>query len=426
VGEILRRLESKSRETGRPSRARRGKMKRPVLIVFLAGWAALAAFSQEKHEVTVINISVPLTVLDGDRFVGDLSLDDLELTEEGVPQKILALYLISPTGAEKKGEGSDFDPALRRNYFLLFQITEYNPKLAEAIDFLFQEAVRPGDNVIIHTPRQNYALSAQALASKPRNELSKEMNNLLKKDIKIGTGQYNSLLNDLKRLARTISGTGHMDVEGADSLTEASGLEFLLSRYKETVSQMEQQRLMDERKILGFAGQLKNVEGQKNVFFIYQREFRPEIEQRLINIMISSYQDRPDILASLQDLFMLYSRDVSLNPDRIKQAFSDAGIHLYFIFMNKEQQNVSGITMREQSEDVFKVFSQVAQATGGTVDTSQNPAAGFQHALERSKDYYVLYYSPENYQKDGRFKHIKVQVKNLDYKVLHRIGYYAN
>ena len=401
-------------------------MRKAVLVFALAGWGGLLAFSQEKHEVTVTNIAVPLTVFEGNQFVSSLSLEDLELTEEGVPQKVLALYLINPTGVEKKGSEQDFNLSLRRNYFLLFQITEYNPKLAEAIDFLFQQAIRPGDNVIIQTPRQNYALSAQALASKPRNELAEEMNNLLKKDVKIGTGQYNSLLNDLKRMAREISGLGHMEVEESDSITASSGLEFMLQRYKDTVSQMEQQRLIDEKKILGFAGQLRNIEGQKNVFFVYQREFRPEIQQSVVNRMVASYQDRPDILASIQELFMLYSRDVSLNPDRIKKAFSDAGISLYFIFMNKEPQNAAGITMQEQSEDVFNVFSQVAQATGGTVDTSQNPAAGFQHALERSKNYYVLYYSPENYKKDGQFKNITVRVKNPDYKVLHRMGYYAN
>jgi VWFA-related protein len=402
-------------------------MMRKFLLVFgLVAWGTCLLFSQEKYEVTVTNIAVPLTVLEGDRFVTDLALDDLELTEEGVPQKVLALYLISQTGVEKIGAEQDFSPSLRRNYFLLFQITEYNPKLAEAIDFLFQQAVRPGDNLIIHTPRQNYALSPQALASKPRNVLAREMNDLLKKDVKIGAGQYNSLLNDLKRMARDMSGLGHMDVEDTDALTSASGLEFLLSRYKETVSQMEQQRLMDEKKILGFAGQLKNVEGQKNVFYIYQREFRPEIQPAVVNRMIASYQDRPEILASIQDLFMLYSRDVSLNPDRIKKAFSDAGINLYFIFMNKEPQNAAGVVMQEQSEDVFKVFSQVAQATGGVVDTSQNPAAGFQHALERSKNYYLLYYSPENYKKDGQFKNITVRVKNPNYTVRHRTGYYAN
>lgn len=401
-------------------------MRKFVLILVLAGWAVLPVFSQEQYEVTVTNIAVPLSVYEGDQFVTSLKLDDLELTEEGIPQKALALYRITPAGLEKIGAEQDFSPSLRRNYFLLFQMTDYNPKLAEAINLLFQQAIRPGDNVIIHTPRQNYALSAQALASKPKNVLAKEMNDLLKKDIKIGAGQYNGLLNDLKRMARDISGTSNMEVEDSDALTASSGIEFMLERYKETVSQMEQQRLIDEKKILGFAGQLKNVEGQKNVFFIYQREFRPEIQTGVIQRMVAAYQDQPNVLASIQDLFMLYSRDVSLNPDRIKKAFSDAGIHLYFIFMNKEPQNAAGITMREQSEDVFKVFSQVAVATGGTVDTSQNPAAGFEQALQRSKDYYVLYYSPENYKKDGQFKNIVVRVKNPNYAVLHRMGYYAN
>ena len=403
-------------------------MKKVVLVLafVLVAWGGYHLFSQEKHEVTVTNIAVPLTVLEGDRFVPSLALDDLELTEEGIPQKVLALYLISPAGVEKMGAEQEFSPPLSRNYFLLFQITEYNPKLAEAINLLFQQGIRPGDRLILHTPRQNYALSSQALASRPSHDLAKEMNDLLKKDTKIGAGQYNSLLNDLKRMARDISGTGRMEVEDSDALTSASGLEVLLSRYKETLGQMERERLMDEKKILGFAGQLKNVEGQKNVFFIYQREFRPEIQHGVVNKMISSYQDRPDILASVQELFLIYARDTSLNPDRVKKAFSDAGISLYFIFMNKEPQNAGGITMREQSEDVFRVFSEVAQATGGTVDTSQNPAVGFQRALERSRAYYLLYYSPENYRKDGQFKTITVRAKNPNYKILHRLGYYAN
>jgi hypothetical protein len=82
--------------------------------------------------------------------------------------------------------------------------------------------------------------------------------------------------------------------------------------------------------------------------------------------------------------------------------------------------------MREQSEDVFKVFSQVAVSSGGIVDTSQNPAAAFANASDLIDPSYLLYYSPEAYVRDGGFRTIVVKVKGRDYRILHRQGYYAN
>lgn len=81
--------------------------------------------------------------------------------------------------------------------------------------------------------------------------------------------------------------------------------------------------------------------------------------------------------------------------------------------------------MREQSEDVFSTFKQVTEATGGLVDSSQNPAAGFRNAVAASEDCYILYYSPKDYKKDGKFKNIEVRVKNKDYKITYRTGYFA-
>jgi VWFA-related protein len=93
--------------------------------------------------------------------------------------------------------------------------------------------------------------------------------------------------------------------------------------------------------------------------------------------------------------------------------------------MNKIPQTISGVHMREQSEDIFKVLSTAAKATGGSVDTSQDPGSGFKNALAKSDDYYLLYYSPKNYMRDGQFKSIEVKVKNTKYKVFHRNGYFA-
>ncbi|MEW5902217.1 MAG: VWA domain-containing protein, partial [Acidobacteriota bacterium] len=396
-------------------------------LVLLACLMVLFLLSQEQVEVTVTNIIVPVRVTEAGHFVDNLTTEDFELLEDGTPQKIQALYLVRKSEVQRKEAGQEYTPALHRTFFFLFQMTEYNPKLAEMIDYFFNHVLLPGDAMVLQTPMKNYSLSPQAVASTPKKVMADQMNNLLRKDIKMGNSDYESILRELKRIVRSIAGTGQMadvDVGAADA--DPTGLEFRLDRYHEMTEKMETSRLIDQKKILGFAYALKRVEGQKHVFFVYQREFRPEIPSTVLNNLVSFYQDEPNIQNRVQDLFGYYTRNITLNVDGLKKAFADCSINFNLIFMNQEPKDAAGVAMREQSEDVFRAFSQIARATGGIVDTSQNPAAGFRNAVESAEAYYLLYYSPENYKKDKQFKTITVRAKNPNYSVLHRMGYFAN
>jgi hypothetical protein len=268
----------------------------------------------------------------------------------------------------------------------------------------------------------------------PKEKIAKEMKSILRKDIKTGSTDYQAMLNELKRLVRSMSsaaGFGDQanvmsDIETTESTSQGYSLEFMLPKYRATLERMENLRLVDEKLFITFAELLKKQEGENIVFFFYQREFRPEISPSVLNKMQSLYQDNSNILSDLQDLFQFYHREIQFNRSRIKQTFADSSFVFNFIFMDKEPDNVSGIHMREQSEDVFSVFSEAAKATGGVVDNSQNPSSGFKNALESSEAYYILYYSPADYKKDSKFKTIDVKVKNRNCKVLHRLGYFAN
>lgn len=81
--------------------------------------------------------------------------------------------------------------------------------------------------------------------------------------------------------------------------------------------------------------------------------------------------------------------------------------------------------MEEHSEDLFKVFSEMAEATGGFSGSSSDSSVLFRKALDSSENYYLLYYSPLKYQNDGQFREIKVRVKDKNYRVVHRLGYFA-
>ena len=387
-------------------------------------------FSQiQERGVTVTNVVVPVRVLDGNVLVDNLSIQDFELFEDGIPQKIEALYLVNKANIAKKETLREFDPPVSRHFDIIFQTIDYNPKIGDAIDYFFNTVFLPEDTMTIMTPLDNYNLSRKALRTVSKEDISKEMQKIIRKDTTVGAASYRSVLRDLKRLVGSISSVGAPAGQAAAFNAPEAGstsIELLLPRYRATLQSMEELRVVDYKKFLQFAASRKNMKrGQKIVIFFYQREFRPEISSGVLNRLTSAYQDKPQILSDVQDLFQFYRRDFNFNTERVKQAFADSSIFFNLIFMHKEPERALGISMREQSEDAFNAFSQIAKATGGIVDSSQTPVAAFKNCIDAAQSYYILYYSPADSKKDGKFKSIKVEVKNKDYKVTHRVGYFT-
>ncbi len=383
---------------------------------------------QEQHAVTVRNIEVPVRVFADKQFVDNLTIADFEIYEDGVPQKIEALYLANKNDIARQEELKAFSPQIARHYYLLFQIIEYNPKLEESIDYFFKNVLLPQDTLTLMTPQKSYHLSSEALQRKKRADISKEMLKLLRKDTKISSSAYRSSMNSLRGLVSAISGGSSMtDFDASTDLEESSSsLGMLLRRYRNNLDKLENLRIVDQNVFIQFATQVKPIPGQKHVYFFYEREFRPELSTTVVNNLVANYQDEPSVLADIQDLFQFYQRHERVNQEKISQAFTDASICFNFLFVDRQERDSGGITMREQSEDFFAAFRATAMATGGIVDSSTNPSAAFQNALKAGENYYLLYYSPSNYTGDGSYKKIQVKVKNPEYKVTFRQGYISN
>lgn len=379
------------------------------------------------QEAAPARVTVAVRVFDGNNFVPGLNLQDFELLENGVPQKLENLFQVDKSSVVRKDGPAEVLPDTSRKFYMLFQMFEYHPKLSEAIHHLFNEVLLPGDSLEVQTPMKVYRLSPQALAKMSKEALAKDMVDRVKKDIAAGSSLYRGLLGELKRFIRALEGTQSMAQIGEEGGDEASdfSLELILPMYRDSLIKMEALRAVDEKKLLAFAQVLKRQEGQKFVFFVYQREFRPEISSHLLQSIISGYQERPDILTIVQDLFQLYNRNVSLNPDRVQKAFADSGINFNFLFMNKNPETYSGIVMREQSEDVYNVLSKIAGNSGGVIDNSQNPAASITSALNTSEKYYLLYYFPASQVKDGTFRKFNVKIKGKGYQVVSRLGRFS-
>jgi len=397
------------------------------LTASLAVLAGLSSATQEKTGLASSGaVSVPITVrvLDGDRFVSDLTLKDFEIEEAGMRVSPQALFLVRKDTIERREGQANLPPDVSRRLVLLLQMTEYHSKIPEALNFLFGTELLPTDTLEIETPMRDYRLSRAALVAKPRATLARELTAIIRKDIIEGGMAYNSALRELKRVVRQIGGVGRTglgDTEG--EVSDGTSLEQQLMQYSEHLQQMETLRAVDESKLIAFARRMKSQPGQKLVFLVYQREFRPEISSQNLDMLVSANQDRPDILAALQTLFPMYRRPIGLNREPVMQAFADSEMDFHFLFMNRQPERVSGINMREQSEDVYKALSGAAEATGGDTDTSQNPATSLAKALKATELSYILLYTPSTTAPPGTFISLEVKVKGKDYRVAHRSGY---
>jgi len=404
-------------------------MKKILIITVLA--LGLTLFAQEiTHESLVINIEVPVRVFEGRKFVENLTMNDFEVFEDGVLQRLEAVYLIKGRTIERSEEMKKFFPQTSRNFYLFFEINDYTPRIGYAVDYFVENVMSPEDIITVVTPTKTYRMNPEIFNILPREQIKSQMESqlkgILRRDTLEGNSEYRNALRDLAGLAKAISSaSSSQDEFGAPEYQEAD-LELQIMMYGEILRKLEEMRRVDQKRLLDFSEYLKEKEGQKYVFLFYQREYIPQIEQRVLNQFMSLNQDRQDILHSLQELFTFYKREITFDVAKVKQAYANSSVSIHFLFFTDPQKHIPGVQMKEHSEDIFNAFMEIAKATGGLSESSSNAVFLFQNAVEASENYYLLYYSPNNFKKDGKFKEIKVSVKDRDYKILHRSGYFAD
>ena len=119
----------------------------------------------------MVNFEVPVRVFEGNDFVGNLSLDDFQILEDGIPQKIEAVHLVKNKTILRSEGKERLVPETSRSFFLFFEISQYSPKLKEAIDYFFQNVFLPGDDLIFVSPLKTYQLKEIALNAKSKPEI---------------------------------------------------------------------------------------------------------------------------------------------------------------------------------------------------------------------------------------------------------------
>jgi hypothetical protein len=410
-------------------------MKKQILITLIAALCFTFSSYQIQEERLVINVEIPVRVFEGNTFVDNLTIEDFEVYEDGKLQKTEAVYLIKKRSIERREEKKRFAPQTSRHFYLWFEITTYMPRISEAIEYFFDNVFFSGDNLVIMTPLKAYHLKSQALEISSGEAIKNQLIGILRRDAMAGNAEYRSAQRDLREIIRIIEAEVaeedekmmSEDIEdSAPNFFAGGSIEEVVQMYSTVVTKLENLRNLDMQKFLDFAKILKEKEGQKHIFLFYEREFMPQLQPNTLMKFMSQYQDKPALQHDLSSLFETYTRDVSMDAEKVKQAFADSSLSIHFLFLKKLAESRPGIQLQERSEDIYRLFKQMAQATGGLSESSSNPAFAFKRAVKAFENYYLLYYTPVNYKRDGKFRRIEVRVKDKKFAITHRAGYFAN
>jgi len=216
------------------------------------------SFPQEEHAERVVSIEVPVRVLKGGSFVDSLSIEDFELYEDRVQQKIDAVYLIMESSVKKEElprtepiPKTHVQPDVSRNFVLVFEVNKYSQKIAGTIDYFFEKVIKHGDSLIVMTPMKTYNLSKEALSRLPRGECASQLKSKLKKDTALGSAEYHRLNREILII---LSGLSRM---GFDTEQQLERIHDMYKRWKDL-------RYIDQQNLLNFAEYLKQKQGQKH------------------------------------------------------------------------------------------------------------------------------------------------------------------
>ncbi len=431
---------------------RRLSGRRVAWVLAAAVWLAAGAAGGQvlQHEARVINVAVPVRVFQGDRFVDSLAIGDFEITDNGRPQKLEAVYLVKKASIERREETRKFAPRTARNFFIFFELGEFEPRLLQALEYFVTSVIIPGDELTLVTPMKTYKVRSRVFERADRRKVFGDIVALVRRDILIGYSESREIVEEMKSLSQVMASlvTTRATAVTSSSLPPdltptqttlavsapapveatftAMSFQEQLQNYLMLLEKLQSLRVVDPEKFVEFARYLKLLNGQKEVFVFYQREYVPKIDPKVLSVYMNLYNDQPEVTQTLTSLFEFYKREVSLDLAPLKRAYSDASTAVHFMYIAQPPPKPEGVLMEEQSEDVFAPFLELAKATGGFTGSSSNLLAMMRSAVEASENYYILYYRPEDYAADGKFHDLAVKVKGGRFRITHRGGYIAD
>jgi len=263
------------------------------------------------------------------------------------------------------------------NYIFIFQVTRYDLNIAGAVDFIFDNKIKPEDSLTIFTPVKSYSFSKNTRKTQPPKKLVEITKNVLKRDINIGSADYNRMLENMAQLIREIDDPSGAVSSGDQGLT----IKNIMINYRQLLDNIRSLRKLDEPFFLGLAQTLKNLQGKNYLYILYQKELRPIPR----NSLVQDLKESQDLKFDVMSLFETGIDKDFMDVEKVSQAMKAGSVTVNFIYINMETGRGMSTELKEFSTDIYNAFSKLAGTTGGIVETTSKPVMALEKVFKESQ-----------------------------------------
>jgi len=306
-----------------------------------------------------------------------------------------------------------------RELLVFFALTDYNSLLEGALQELVTNGMQETDQLTLITPRDTYTFNAEALKKRPITSVIEELRNTVRRDIINSGRQYKTLLNELKRLSRSLRaqsgvGQGQTTRELYDEFDDSQfGMESAIQRYQDTLTRIENMRLLDNRRLANLIRYAGRRGVPASLYLFHEKEYKPEIEAKTLTQMMILFTDRPHISHNLAMLFGLQQPQDSFDNRALLHLLADNRAVFNVISVRSREQE-GGLDMSESHGHLHEVFSALTVNSGGIYQVSGNPLSGMQEVVKTEANGYLLEIAgPE----DLEFLQVEVRLSAEDLKL---------
>ncbi|MBN1197132.1 MAG: hypothetical protein JXA62_06970 [Candidatus Aminicenantes bacterium] len=257
----------------------------------------------------------------------------------------------------------------RRNLIICYEIKNYDSRIRSTVNTIFNDLVRPGDNLIVYSPARVYGFSQQTL-SRPKAELSKWLQEKLKADSNMAATGHRQAFSELKGLLEEML----FEAKGSDTKS-------LLNQYRQGLANLQAQRRINQPLLLQFAEMFAKTPGKNHVVVFFQKEFRPIPD----STMMDGFMQNVDLAFIAREVFLEPTQQES--PEKLQaviDAFREADATMHFAYLQPGGERAPRrMELHEHSTDMYQFFSRLARETGGIALTTAKAQEMMKALLEK-------------------------------------------
>lgn len=398
------------------------------------------------HRISTAAVVVDAVVRDGKgRPIADLRKEDFELFEDGVRQEIGALTVVAPatasdhaagvvveTPAAGGGAGSASAPAAGPSFLAIVfdRLTPEARALAYKAALAYLETLQPNDFVGIFlsdatlTTIQAYTNDRAKLQAALRDVASRATSvfdrTALRNDVRQRDSRGNLLPGDAHPSVDVVASAESVGrpVDNRLEGREFQALELVTHNSFEAMAR-DEQGYATTNALLALTTGLGTLPGRKSVVFFAEGLSIPDaVLPHFRNVIANANRGNVSVYTIDAAGLRVHSKDAEIGREiRAMAAASLTG--------------GGSVAMLERNEDVLRKdprtsLTLLAQQTGGfLVDSTNDLSRGFKQIDADRRFHYLLTYTPQNGELDGKWRTITVKVIGRRVNIRARSGYLA-